>query len=100
MIADPEAFAPGSAAAELFHAIVGGLIALLVVASLAAEPAGVSAAHAAAPQACVGIPLPSDVSFPVWLPLSGAGSAGHPMSLAFPNIDLYANSSSSAEVAG
>ena len=100
MIADPEAFAPGSAAAELFHAIVGGLIALLVVASLAAEPAGVSAAHAAEHQACVRIPVAFDVSIPVSLLLTGADSAGHPRFLAFPNIDLYASSSSSAEVAG
>jgi hypothetical protein len=97
VIADPEAFALGSAAAELSHAVVGGLIAAPAAVSLVAEPAFVS--DAAAHQVCVGIPFPFDVSVPVSPVLTGADSAGHPMFLVFPSVDLYASSSSSVEVA-
>ena len=100
VIADPEAFALGSAAAELSHGVVGGLIVGLAVVSSIGEPAAVSVADAAEHQACVDIPVAFDVSIPVSLLLTGADSAGHPRFLAFPNIDLYASSSSSAEVAG
>jgi hypothetical protein len=100
VIADPEAFAPGSAAAELSHRVVGGSIVGLAVVSSIGEPAALSVADDAEHQACVRIPVAFDVSIPVSLLLTGADSAGHPRFLAFPNIDLYASSSSSAEVAG
>jgi hypothetical protein len=98
--AELDSFGLGSAAAELFHAVVGGLIVGLSVVSLAGEPAAVSVADASEHQACVGIPLPSDVLVPVSPLLSGVDSAGHPRFLVFPNVDLYASSSSSFEAVG
>jgi hypothetical protein len=99
VIDEPDSFGLGSAAAERSHAVVGGLSVELSVASLSGEPAAVSVADAVEPQACVGIPVAFDVSVPVSLLSFGADSSGHPRFLAFPNVDLFASSSSPAAVA-
>jgi hypothetical protein len=98
VIDDLEAFALGSAAAELSHAVARGLIVGLAVVSLVGPPAAVSVADAAEHQACIGIPVPFDVLVPVSLLLIWADSAGHPRFHVFPNVDLYARSSSSVAV--
>ena len=118
MIAEPEAFALDSAAAELFHAIVGGSVVELeaesvviddpeafALASGVAEPdvvfaAVVSVADVAGPQACVDTPVPFDVSAPASAVVVEVDSSGHPRFRAFPNVGHYAIPSSSVEVGG
>jgi hypothetical protein len=93
--AEPEVFALFFAAAELS----------LQVVVLAVEPgvvfvAVVSVADVAEPQASVDIAVAFDVSVPVSLFVVEVDSSGRPKFLAFPNVDPYASSSSSVEVAG
>ncbi len=54
----------------------------------------------AEPQASVGIPPPFGVSIPVSAAAVRVDSSGHPTSLAVPNADYYASSSSSVGAVG
>jgi len=62
--------------------------------------AAVSVADVAEPQASVDIAVAFDGSVPVSVVVVEADSSGRPKSLAFPNVDHYASSSSSVEVVG
>ena len=60
----------------------------------------VSVAHVAEPQASVDIAVAFHVSVPVSVVVVEVYSSGHPKFLAFPNVDPFANCSSSVEVVG
>jgi hypothetical protein len=61
----------------------------------------VSTADVSEPQASVGIPVVFDFLIPVFVvALVDLDSSGHPKFFAFPNVDLFASSSSSVEVVG
>jgi hypothetical protein len=55
---------------------------------------------AAEPQASAGTVVPSVVLVPVSVVVAKVHNSGRPKSLAFPNVDYFANSSSSVEVVG
>jgi len=90
VVAEPEVFALVFAVAELSPEVV-----VLVV-----EPGVVFVADVSEPQASVGIPAVFDVLIPVSVVAVEVDSSGCPKFLAFPNVDHYANSSSSVEVVG
>jgi hypothetical protein len=60
----------------------------------------VSVADVAEPQVSVDIAVAFDVSVPVSVVVVEVDSSGPPKSLAFPNVDHYASSSSSVELDG
>jgi hypothetical protein len=116
VVADPGVFVLGSVAADLSHAIVV-LVVQPEVVSVVGEPesfvlpsaavesgvvfaAVVSVSDFAGPQACVDTPVPFDVSAPASVFAVEVDSSERPRFLAFPNVDLYASSSSSVEVGG
>jgi hypothetical protein len=90
VVAAPEVFALVSVAAEISPEVV----------VLAAEPGGVSAADVAEPQASGDIAVAFDVLVPGAAVVVEVDSSGRPKFFAVPNVDQYANSSSSAEVVG
>ena len=90
MVADPEVLALVFAAAEPSPEVP----------VLAAEPGVVSVAGGAEPQASVDIALAFVVLVPVSVVVVEVDSSGRPKFFAFPNVDHYANSSSSVEVVG
>jgi hypothetical protein len=101
VVAEPEVFARVSVVAELsleVAVLVAELSPEVVV--LAAEPEVVSVADVAEPQASVDIAVAFDVLVPVSVVVVEVDSPGRPKFLAFPNVDHYANSSSSVEVVG
>jgi hypothetical protein len=108
VVAEPEVFALVFAAAELSPEVVALVVepeVVFVVDLEVSEPgvvfvAVVSVADVAEPQASVDIA----VAFVVLVPVSGvvveACSSERPKFLAFPNVDPFANCSSSVEVVG
>jgi hypothetical protein len=93
VVAEPEVFALVSVAAGLFPEVF----------VLVSEPgvvfvAVVFVADVAEPQASVDIAVVFVVLVPVSVVVVEACSSGHPKFLAFPNVDPFANCSSSVEV--
>jgi hypothetical protein len=70
------------------------------VVSVVVDPEVVSAAAVGGPRASVDIAVAFAVLLPVVVVVSEVDSPGRPKFLAFPNVDHYASSSSSVEVAG
>lgn len=103
MVAAPDVFALVSVAAEHSPEVVVLAAEPEVVSVVdleASEPGGVSVADVAEPQASVDIAVAFDVLVPVAVVVVDVDSPGRPKSFAFPNVDCYASSSSSAEVVG
>jgi hypothetical protein len=103
VVAEPQVFALVFAAPEPAPEVV--VLALepevvFVVDLEVFEPGVVFVADVVEPQAFVDIAVAFVVSVPVSLFVVEVDSSGRPRSLAFPNVDLYASSSSSVEVAG
>jgi hypothetical protein len=97
---EPEVFALVFVVAELFPEVV-----VLAAELEVSEPgvffvAVVSVAHVAEPQASVDIAVAFHVSVPVSVVVAEVYSSGHPKFFAFPNVDPFANCSSSVEVVG
>ena len=105
LAAEPEAFALVFGVAEPSPEVVVLAAELFVAEPEVSEPgvvfvAAVSVADVAEPQASVDIAVAFDGSVPVSVVVVEADSSGRPKSLAFPNVDHYASSSSSVEVVG
>ena len=97
-VAEPEAFAPVSVAAEpevVFVAVVSADRGVLVV-----FVAAVLVADFAEPRFSAGIPVPSGVSVPVSAVVVGVDNPGRPRFFVFPSIDYDANSASFVEIVG
>ena len=100
MAVEPEVFVLVFAAAELSPEVVVSVSEPGVVFVAVVSVALVSVADVAEPRASVDIAVPFDVLVPVSVVAVEVDSPGRPMLLAFPNVDHYASSSSSVEVAG
>ena len=104
MVAEPEVFALGFAAAELSPEIVVlaavPWVVFVAVVSVVAEPEVASVADVAERQASVDIAVPFDVLVPVSVVVVEVDSSERPKFLASPNVDHSASSSSSVEVVG
>ena len=104
VVAEPEVFALGFAAAELSPEIVVSTavpwVAFVAVVSVVAEPEVVSVADVAEPQASVDIAVAFDFLAPVSVVGVEVDSSERPKFLASPNVDHSASSSSSVEVVG
>jgi hypothetical protein len=108
LAAEPEAFALVFAAAELSPEVVVLVVEPEVVSVVdleVSEPgvvfvAVVSVADAAEPPASVDIAVVFDFLVPVSVVVVEVYSSERPMFLVFPNVDHFANSSSSVEVVG
>jgi hypothetical protein len=81
---------------ETFSAVISPGVAVFAFVFVALE----SVADVAEPQASVCIALAFDVLVPLSVLSVEVDSSGRPRFSAFPNIDYYASSSSSAEVVG
>ena len=91
---------PRVAGPEVENAVVG-----VAAVSEVSEPgvvfvALVSVADVAEPQASVDIALAFDALVPAFVVAVEVDSPGHPRFLAFPNVECYSRSSSSAEAVG
>jgi hypothetical protein len=102
VVAEPEVFALGFAAAELSPEIVFlpavPWVVFVAVVSVVAESEVVSVADVAEPQASVDIAVAFDFLVPVSVVVVEVDSSERPKLLAFPNVDPSASSSSSVEV--
>ncbi len=95
VVAEPDVFALVLAGAEVSPEVV-----VLVIQPEVISVAVVSVGDVAEHQASADIAVAFDVSVPVSVVAVEVDSSGRPRFLASPNVDYYASSSSSVEVAG